>query len=54
MVVSYSFRAAGAFVAWVHEENSDIMWYSSGPPGEVAPWIADALAAEGWMWRRSR
>ncbi|MFT4053850.1 MAG: hypothetical protein QM681_05045 [Novosphingobium sp.] len=49
-VVSYSFREADCLVAWVREEGDHIQWYCSGPPGEVAPWISEAMAAEGWTW----
>lgn len=52
-VVSYSFRQAASLVSWVREESDDILWYCSGPPGEVAPWIGEAMAAEGWGWTAS-
>lgn len=47
-VVSYTFREAGELVAWVREEGGYIDWYSSGPEGKVAPWIAEAMASEDW------
>ena len=49
-VVSYSFRCAGDLVAWVREEGDYMDWYCSGPLAAVAPWIGQALAAEGWSW----
>lgn len=48
-VISYSFREAAELVAWIREEGDYISWYCSGPPGEVAPWIGEAMATEGWM-----
>lgn len=50
VVVSYSFREAACLVAWVREEIDDIQWYCSGPPGEVSPWISEAMIVEGWTW----
>jgi hypothetical protein len=52
-VVSYSFREAATLVAWVREEGDYILWYCSGPPGVVAPWIGEAMAVEGWSWTAS-
>lgn len=52
-VVSYSFREAATLVAWVREEGDTILWYCSGPPGVVAPWIGEAMAVEGWSWTAS-
>lgn len=49
-VVSYTTRQAAELVAWVREEGDSILWYCSGPPGEVAPWISAAMATEGWTW----
>jgi hypothetical protein len=49
-MVSYSFRQAGNFVAWIWEEGDYALWYCSGPPGEVALWISEAMAAERWTW----
>lgn len=52
-VVSYSFREVAKFVAWVREEGDYISWYCSGLPGAMAPWIGEAMAAEGWSWTAS-
>lgn len=49
-IVPYSSRQAGELVAWVREEGNYREWYCSGPPGQVAPWISAAMAAEGWPW----
>lgn len=50
-IVSYSFRHAADVVAWIREEGNYLDWYCSGPTGQVAPWIVEALAGEGWTWR---
>lgn len=47
-VVSYSFRAAGDFVAWLWEDGDYLDWYCSGEPGVVAEAIAETLAKHGW------
>lgn len=49
---SYSWREAGSVVAGIRRDRSSYLdWYMSGPEGVVAPWIEDALKAEGWTWR---
>lgn len=50
-VVSYTLRNAGGAVAWIREEGDYEDWYCSGPYERVAPWIEEALRAEGWTWR---
>lgn len=50
-VASFSLRTAGEFVAWIREEGGYLDWYCSGTPEQVAPWIEEALGAEGWFWR---
>lgn len=47
-VADYSFRAAGDLVASIRGEGDYLDWYCSGPECNVAPWIADAMRAEGW------
>jgi hypothetical protein len=32
-------------------ELSYMNWYCCGVDGRVAPWIAEAMAKEGWVWR---
>jgi len=49
-VVSYTSRQAAELVAWVREEGDYLLWYCSGPTGDVAPWISAAMATEGWTW----
>jgi len=46
--VSYSFRAAGGFIAQIRGSGNYIDWYCSGPTETVAPWISEALGAKGW------
>lgn len=51
--VWFTWRSAGEVVAWVREEGSYIDWYfASDAPGIIAKWIEEALAAEGWFWRK--
>lgn len=46
---SYSWREAGSLVAGLRRDRSSYLdWYMSGPDGVVAPWIEEALKAEGW------
>lgn len=48
-----SFRNAAACVAELRAPafSEDYLdWYCSAQDGIVAPWIAEALAAEGWLW----
>lgn len=49
--VSYTFRSAGAMVAWIREEGDYLDWYCSGSPAQVASWIEETLMPEGWTWR---
>lgn len=49
-VVSYTSRQAAELVAWVREEGDALLWYCSGPIGDVASWISAAMATEGWTW----
>jgi len=53
-VVSYTSRQAADLVAWVREEGDYLLWYYSGPIGDVAPWISMAMATEGWTWSLAR
>lgn len=46
--VSYSFRAAGGFIAQIRGEGSYIDWYCSGPYAVVMSWISEAMATKGW------
>jgi hypothetical protein len=48
--VRYSMRSAGEVVAQIRKEGEYTDWYMSGPSGEVAGWIAAALARHGWTW----
>ena len=54
VVVSYTSRQAAELVAWVREEGDSLLWYCSGPIGDVAPWISAAMATEGWTWSLAR
>lgn len=49
--VRYTFRSAGDVVAQLRGEGEYTDWYMSGPPGQVADWIAMSLAGHGWTWR---
>lgn len=53
-VVSYTSRQAAELVAWVREEDDSLLWYHSGPTGDVASWISAAMAKEGWTWSLAR
>ena len=53
-VVSYTSRQAAELVAWVREEGDALLWYCSGPIGDVASWISAAMATEGWTWSLAR
>lgn len=46
----YSFRAAEDMIAAIRGSGMHMDWYYSGPYATVAPWIEDALKAEGWTW----
>jgi hypothetical protein len=51
--VSYSFRAAGDLVATLRRDEGRMTYmnyYCQGPAGEVATWIEEALATEGWAY----
>jgi hypothetical protein len=50
--VIQSFRLAGEIVADIAQEGDYMTWYCSGEPGEVAAWISDAMATQGWTWRK--
>jgi hypothetical protein len=50
ITVTYSARQASQVVSWVREEEVSILWYNSGPPGSVAPWLEEAMAEAGWLW----
>ena len=46
-VVSYTSRQAAELVAWVREEGDALLWYCSGPIGDVASWISAAWLQKG-------
>ena len=48
ILVSYSFRSAGALIADIISEGDYLDWYMSGPAGEVSPQVRGALAKFGW------
>jgi hypothetical protein len=50
LTVTYGFRRASEAVAWVREDEDSVLWYCSGPPAVVAPWIEEAMAEVGWRW----
>ena len=63
----WSFRGAGNLIERLlgnHESGgTDLLfgsrdgeidcmrWYDCGIPARVAPWITEAMAKEGWIWR---
>jgi hypothetical protein len=50
IAVTYSSRQASQVVSWVREDKDSVIWYNSGPPSTVAPWIAGTMAEAGWLW----
>lgn len=55
----WTFRSAGTLIErmrrpddWHDDYMGYMRWYCCGVDGIVEYWIAEALAKEGWMWRR--